>query len=137
MKCQPSDIYFVTEGDRGSAYWRGVDDATDVFLCSVQLVAYNSESQVRDRFAELVAAVAAHRRREFVAGSAAPASRLAGLPCETCKEPEADDVRHHAAQIADASELVLYPGGLPIGCCKVHTAAVVGGRPNTSRSAAR
>ena len=82
-----------------------------MFLCSVELTAYNSDSQVRDRFAELVNVVADHFRRKYLAEVAAPASRLAGLPCETCTAPEADDVRFRAGQISDASELALSSGG--------------------------
>ena len=42
-------VYFVQEAGRGCAFWRAANDAPDVFLCSVELTAYNSESQVRDR----------------------------------------------------------------------------------------
>jgi hypothetical protein len=124
-----SAVYFVAEGGRGCAYWRASDESADVFLCAVTLDVYNSESQVRDRFAELVNVVAAHYRREHVAGTVGPASRLAGFPCEVCEAPEADDVRHAAAQVSDVSELALSPGGLPINCCRVHTVGAFGGRP--------
>ena len=72
-----SAVYFVQEADRGAAVWRASDDAPDVFLCSVELTAYNSDSQIRDRFAELVNAVADYYRKH-AAEVAAPASRLAG-----------------------------------------------------------
>ena len=132
-----SAVYFVQEGDRGTAVWRASDEAPDAFVAAVALDVYDSESEVRDRFAALVEVVAAHYRRAHVVGTGKPASRLAGLPCETCEASEADDVRHRAGQVADIAELGLSPSGLPIGCCKVRTAAVVGGRPSTSRSAAR
>jgi hypothetical protein len=125
-------VYFVTEGDRGIAYWRANDEAPDVFVCAVAMDAYNSEPQIRDRFAELVNAVAAYERRAFVAGTDKPAaSRLAGFPCETCTTPEADEIRHFAGQVSDAGEIKLSPGGLPLGCCKVVAVAAFGSRPGT------
>jgi hypothetical protein len=132
-----SAVYFVQEAGRGCAYWRADNDTTDVFLCAVALDVYDSESEVRDRFAALVEAVAACYRRSLVAGTDTPASRLAGFPCETCKTPEADDIRHHVAQVADVSELELSPGGLPINCCKVRVVGGMTGRPDTPRSAVR
>jgi hypothetical protein len=110
-----SNVYFAVEGDRGAAY------ARDVFLCSVELSSYHGTQRVRELFAELVAAVTAHRRREVAAGAVNSVSRLAGLPCEVCTLPQADDVRRAVAQVADASELVRSPGGLPLNCCRVHT----------------
>jgi hypothetical protein len=80
-----SAVYFVQEADRGVAVWRASDEAPDVFLCSVELTAYNSESQVRDLFAELVNAVADHCRRKHVTATVAPATRLVGLPCDRHK----------------------------------------------------
>jgi len=132
-----SAVYFVQEAGRGCAFWRAANDAPDVFLCSVELTAYNSESQVRDRFAELVNAVAAHCRRGFVAGTVNPAAWLAELPCATCASPQATDVLHRARQVASVSELGLSPGGYPAGCCRVRIVGVMGGRPDTSRPAAR
>ena len=128
-------VYFLQDAGVGRAVFRASDEAPDEFLCSVELTAYNSDSQVRDRFAELVNAVADHFRRAHVA--LAPASRLAGLPCETCTAPEADDIRHRAGQISDASELALSPGGFPIGCCKRRIVGVMSGRPDAPRPAAR
>jgi hypothetical protein len=60
-------VYFLAEGTRGTAVWRASDEAPDVFLCSVEMTAYNSDSQVRDRFAELVSAVSDHCRCKHVA----------------------------------------------------------------------
>ena len=130
-----SAVYFSQDPDgRGTAFWRASDDAPDAFLCGVALDAYDSDSGVRDRFAELVNAVADHCRRKHAAEVATPTSRLAGLPCETCKAPEADDVRFHAGQVSDASELALSAGGFPIGCCKRRIVGVIGGRPDTAHA---
>ena len=81
-----------------------------------------------------VNAVADHCRRKHAAEVAAPTSRLAGLPCETCEAPEADDVRFRAGQISDASELGLSAGGFPVGCCKRQIVGVIGGRPDTAHA---
>jgi hypothetical protein len=132
-----SAVYFVQEAGRGNAFWRASDESADVFLCAVALDVYDRESEVRDRFAELVNVVAAHYRRRLTAEVAAPAARLTGFPCETCEAPEADEIRHRAGQISDVAELALSPGGLPIGCCRVHTIGGFGGRPDMPRSAAR
>jgi hypothetical protein len=130
-------VYFVQEAGAGRAVFRASDEAPDVFLCSVELTAYNSESQVRDRFAELVNAMADYCRRKHAVETVAPASRLAGLPCETCEAPEADDVRFRAGQISDVAELQLSPNGFPVGCCKRRIVGAFGGRPDTLRPAAR
>src|SRR6516165_5772237 len=105
-------VYF-DQGEKGAgrAIWRSEDGAVEVTLCSVDLAAYGSELTVRERFEALVSAVADHHRRKHVAAPIAPASRLAGLPCETCTAPEADDVRFRAGQISNASELALSSGG--------------------------
>jgi hypothetical protein len=119
-------VYFVTEGDRGVAYWRGAEDAADEFLCSIELKSYDNDSHVRDLFSTLVSATAAHHKMRFTVEVVAPASRLAGLPCESCTAPAADDIRHRAGQISDVSELRLSPSGFPEGCCKVKTVAAFG-----------
>jgi hypothetical protein len=129
-------VYFVTEGNRGVAYWRVNDDATDVYLCAVALDVYNRESQVRDHFAALVNAVAAHYRRTFTAEAAAPTAWIDELPCAKCTSPEAADVLHRARQAASLFELGLSPGGnYPAGCCKTTIVGVMGGRPDTPRPA--
>jgi hypothetical protein len=129
-----SAVYFVKEGTRD--YWRASDEAADTFLCAIASGAYDTELQVRDCFAQLVSMLATHYRRKFVAGAGAPAaSRLSGFPCETCAALEADDVRHAAAQVAELGQLALSPGGLPIGCCRVHIVGGMSGRPDTPRSA--
>jgi hypothetical protein len=130
-------IYFLREADAGRAVWCSSDGAEEVVLCSVNLAAYESEATVRDRFGELVNAVADHHRRKHVAVPIASASRLAGIPCETCTAPEADDVRHRAGQISDVSELQLSPGGFPVGCCRRRVVAAFGGRPDTPQPTAR
>jgi hypothetical protein len=91
---------------------------------------------VRDHFAALVNAVANYYRSKHVAGAIAPVSRLAGLPCETCTAPEADDIRFRAGQVSDASELELSPGGYPAGCCRRRIVAAFG-KSDTARPAAR
>jgi len=127
-------VYFVTEGTRGTAVWRASDEAEDIFLAAVALDAYERDSQVRDRFAELVNVAADHCRREHAAQVVAPASRLEGIPCATCAAPEADDVRFRAGQISDAAGLELSPGGFPVGCCKRQIVGVIGGRPDTAHA---
>ena len=121
-----SAVYFVQEAGRGVAVWRASDEAPDVFLCSVELTAYNSESQVRDLFAELVNAVAAHCRRAVVAGTVDPAAWIAELPCATCTSPQAADVLHRARQAASIIELGLSPAGHPAGCCKTRIVGAFG-----------
>ena len=130
-------VYFLREGDRGVAVWRASDDAPDRFLCSVELTAYDSDSQVRDRFAELVSVVADHFRRQHVAGAVDPSAWVDELPCSKCESPLAADVMHRARQVSDVSELELSPGGLPAGCCKRRIVGAFGGRPDTPRPAAR
>jgi hypothetical protein len=122
-------VYFVTEGARGVAYWCANDEAEDVFVAAVARDVYDREPAARDRFAALVHVVADYFRRTYVVGVASSTSRLAGLPCEKCEAPEADDVRHRAGQISDVSELELSPGGFPVGCCKRRVVGVFGGRP--------
>jgi hypothetical protein len=130
-------IYFEQEAGAGRAVWRSEDGGAEAVLCSVNLVAYDSEAIVRERFSELVNAVADHYRRKHVVVTVVPVSRLAGIPCETCKAPEADDVRHRAGQISDVSELELSPGGFPVGCCKRRIVGAFGSQPDWPRPAAR
>jgi hypothetical protein len=122
-----SAVYFVVEGDRGVAYWRAGEASPDVFVAAVALDVYERVSSVRARFEELVSAVTTHFRRTLPAE--APTSRLAGWPCETCASAAADDLRHLAGQVSDASEIPLSPSGLPLGCCKVHAVAGFSSRP--------
>jgi hypothetical protein len=105
-------IYFVQEADRVNAVWHASEDAPGVFLCSVELTAYN-ESSIRNRFVELVEAMAVHRRQ--FTRTEDPVERLIAFPCATCERPEADDVRHLLKQ----GEIALSPGGLPVACCRV------------------
>jgi hypothetical protein len=126
-------VYFIQEIGRGVAVWRASDETEDVFLCSVALTAY-SEPQVRDRFAELVNAVADHCRRKHVA-EANPAAWIAELPCASCTSSEAVDVLHRARQVASASELG-WTGNHITGCCKSRVVGVIGSRPDTLRPTA-
>jgi hypothetical protein len=132
-----SAIYFVREASGvGKAVFRPTEDAEDVFCAAVALDAYD-DPRVCEAFAALVASVAAYRRRTLVAEAVAPVSRLAGFPCEVCKEPQADDVRFRASQVSSAGEIELSPGGLPLGCCRIHTVGAFGGRPDTLPAMAR
>ena len=127
-------VYFLREGDRGVAYFRANDQAEDVFVAAIALAAYDSNSDVRDHFAGLVAAAADYYRRTYAAEVVSPASRLEGIPCATCTAPEADDVRFRAGQISDAAGRELSPGGFPAGCCKRQIVGVIGGRPDTAHA---
>jgi hypothetical protein len=120
-----SAVYFVREASGvGKAVWRNDDaDATDVYLCGVDLQAYE-DAQVCAAFAALVDAVAAYRRRTHAAEAVAPASRLDGYPCALCESPQGQDLRSRVGQLSSAGEIPLSPGGLPLGCCKI---TVVGG----------
>jgi hypothetical protein len=129
-----SAVYFTTEGNRGSAFWRAGDEAEDVFVCAVALDIYEREPEAKKLFAELVNVIAAHYRRTFVAKADKPASRLAGYPCAECKAPEADEIRHLAGQVSDLAELPMSPSGFPLNCCRVRTVGGMSGRPDTSRS---
>ena len=121
----------------GRAVWRSEDGSEEAVLCSVNQVAYDNEATVRERFGELINAAADYFRRKHAAAPAAPASRLAGIPCETCTAPEADDVRHRAGSVSDVSELQLSPGGYPVGCCKRRIVAMIGGQPDRPRAGSR
>ena len=130
-------VYFLAEGSRGTAVWRASDNATDQYLCGVDLQAYGDE-KVRERFAELATAAADYYRRTHVAASVDPAAWVSELPCSDCSSPEAADVLHRARQAASLIELGLSPGGnYPAGCCKTRIVGVMGGRPDTPRSAVR
>jgi hypothetical protein len=131
-----SAVYFIQEAERGVAVWRASDEAPDVFLCSVTLDAYNSEPQVRDRFAALVGAVADHCRRKHVAEAIDPTAWFDELPCTKCTSPEAADVLHHARQAGSINELRLTGSGYVAGCCKSRVVGVIGGRPDTLQSTA-
>ena len=130
-------VYFLTEGTRGNAVWRASDDATDVYLCGIDLQAYGDE-RVRERFAELATAAADYYRRTHVAASVDPAAWVSELPCSDCSSPEAADVLHRARQAASASELGV-TGSYVTGCCKSRVVGVVSGGSDarTARSAAR
>jgi hypothetical protein len=51
---------------------------------------------------------------------------LRDLPCLTCREPRADDVRHWLGLVDEAAyKAQLTPGGLPRNCCRVRSLGVV------------
>ena len=119
-------ICIVEEGGRASAYWCGVGDAGDVFLCAVDAGAYNNEAKVRELLMGLAAQVASHRERGVVVGKvAAAAPWWAELECAKCSSPQAADVMHLARQVEELSQLALSPGGRPAGCCRVRTLGVM------------
>jgi hypothetical protein len=128
-------VYFVTEGTRGTAVWRASDDATDVYLCGVDLQAYE-DAQVRAHFATLVDAVANYFRRAHAAEAVDPASRLDGYPCATCESLEGQDLRSRVGQLSSAGEIPLSPGGLPLGCCKITVVGGFRGQSDAPRPAA-
>jgi hypothetical protein len=130
-------VYFVREGDRGVAYFRANDQAEDVFVAAIALVTYDSNSDVRDHFAALVAAAADCYRRTCAAAAVTPSAWVDELPCSKCDSPLAADVMHRARQASDVSELELSPGGFPAGCCKRRIVGAFGGRPDALQSVAR
>ena len=129
-------IYFIREANTGRAVWCSSEGAEEVVLCSVNLVAYESEAAVRDRFGELINAVADHCRRQQVVGAIDPAAWIAELPCANCTTPLAADVLHRARQSASISELGVV-GNYVAGCCKSRVVGAFGGRPDAPRAAAR
>jgi hypothetical protein len=132
-----SVVYFSEDSmGQGHAWWHATDSSLGIFACGINLSAYHNDPIVSARFAELVAATAAYLRRTVTADDVAPTSRLAE-PCASCSSIEAEELRHRAGQVSDIAELPTAPGGLPIGCCKVHTVGAFGGRPDTPRSAVR
>ena len=132
-------VYFLAEGSRGTAVWRVSDNATDQYLCGVDLQAYGDE-KVRERFSELATAAADYYRRAHVAaGTADLTAWISELLCSDCSAPEAVDVLHRARQAASISELGVTGGGYPVGCCKSRVVGVVmsGGTDQTGRAARR
>jgi hypothetical protein len=131
-------VYFIQESGVGKAVWRASDDATDVYLCGIDLQAYGDE-RVRERFAELATAAADYYRRTHVAASVDPAGWVAELPCSDCSAPEAADVLHRARNSASINELGVTGGGHVVGCCKSRVVGVVmsGGTDQTGRAARR
>jgi hypothetical protein len=133
-------VYFLREANTGRAVWCSEDGAEEIVLCSVGLAAYESEAAVRDRFAELVNAVADYHRRNHVVEAVDRATQIAeALPyCSKCSEPEAAEILHQARQASDLGELRMSASGLyPLNCCRVKTVGAFGGRPDTPRAAAR
>jgi hypothetical protein len=109
------------------AFWRGSFDEVETFLAAVDATALNAQPELRDRFFELVSAVAAARAHGMVAGKADLASqRFAQLPCASCDRPEAAEIRLRCGQVSDVSELELSPLGNPAGCCRRRVIGVMG-----------
>ena len=124
-----SSVYFIQEAGRGIAVSRSSDTAEDMHLVSVDITAYHNDATVRERFAELVAAVTAYRTRTFTVEVAERETQIAQLPCSQCTDPRAADVLHLARQVSDLSDLQMSASGrYPMGCCKVHAVAAIGGR---------
>ena len=119
-------VYFAIEGAKGVAYFRAHNEGEDVFVAAVARDSYETDAQVRDRFAELVAAVAAYHRCTHVTEAVDPAAWIAELPCATCTSPQAADVLHRARQAASIIELGLSPAGHPAGCCKTRIVGAFG-----------
>jgi hypothetical protein len=118
-------IDFVDTADSHGAFWRGAADAETTFLCSVKASAV-VDPEVRAKFHALAAAVAGHVVHGSTVVAAAPSARwYDALPCATCKQPQAADVLNLCRQYAELHEMQLSPSGLPMTCCRVHTAAVM------------
>jgi hypothetical protein len=133
-----SSVYFIQEAGRGIAVSRSSDTAEDVHLGSVDLAAYHADATVRERFAELVAAITAYRGRTCTVEVAERETQIAQLPCSTCSDPRAADVLHLARQVSDLSDLPMSASGrFPMGCCKVHTVGAYGGRPDLPQPTGR
>jgi hypothetical protein len=120
-------IDFVDTADCHTAFWRSPADVEATLLCSVRASAV-VDPEVREKFHALAAAVAGHIAYGSAAVAAAPSARwYESLPCMTCSQPQADDVRHLCGQVTELAELQLSPSsGLPIGCCKVHVVGAMG-----------
>jgi hypothetical protein len=121
------DISFVDTADSHGAFWRGPADTEATLLCSVKASAV-ADPEVREKFHALAAAVAGHHVHGSTMVGAAPSARwYESLPCMTCSQPQADDVRHLCGQVTERSELQLSPSsGLPIGCCRVRVVGAMG-----------
>jgi hypothetical protein len=133
-----SAVYFLQEAGRGIAVSRASDTAENVHLVSVDLTAYNADATVRERFAELVAAVTAYRTRTYTVEVAERETQIAQLPCSQCADPRAADVLHLARQVSDLSDLPMSASGrYPMGCCKVHAVGAIGGRSDLPRPTGR
>jgi hypothetical protein len=58
------DVYLRRNKSRCCAYWRAVDGTSDVFLCSIDLIAYRRHPHLRDLLVELASEVALNLKRE-------------------------------------------------------------------------
>jgi hypothetical protein len=119
-------ISFESTAEAHTAFWRSAADAEATLLCSVKASAV-ADSEVRDKFHALAAAVAGHIAFGTTTVGAAPSARWYDtLPCATCKQPQAADVLHLCGSATQLSELQLTPSGLPIGCCRVRAVGAMG-----------
>jgi hypothetical protein len=128
------DITFADTADCHAAFWRSIAETEATFLCSIKSSAL-SDPDVSRKFRELAAAVAGHIAYGTTPIGAAPSARWYDtLPCMTCSQPQADDVRHLCGQVTELSALQLSPSGLPVACCKVHVAGTITGMPDRPSS---
>ena len=115
----------MTTADSHGAFWRGAADTEATLLCSIKASAV-ADPEVREKFHALAAAVAGHLACGSPVVAASSARWYDTLPCATCTQPQADDVRHLCGQVTELSELQLSPSGLPVVCCRVHVAVAMG-----------
>ena len=60
-----------------------------------------------------------------------PTPQFEDLPCSRCSSPKAWDVRHAFGSGAFVDGGGQWsPGGLPLQCCRIRTAGVIGGDKN-------
>jgi hypothetical protein len=60
VKDKIGDVFLRADKSRCHAYWRPIDGA-DVFLCAIDLSAYNNHPHLRELFTELATEVAINR----------------------------------------------------------------------------
>jgi hypothetical protein len=118
------DIFLTVEADSISAFWRGTNDTKHVQLCTMLAPVFNEAPPLRDRFLALASEIAAHHHQRSITNATPP--WWSELECATCKNPQAADVLHQAAQVTELSALQLSPSGRPAACCHVKTLAAMG-----------
>jgi hypothetical protein len=119
-------ISIIEQDGRSCAYWCGVGDASDVFLCSVDAAIYNAHAKARELLMALAAEAASHREHAVVVGKTTePLPWWASLPCARCNSVQAQDVLHRARQALELAELQVSPSGYPAGCCKIRVLGVI------------
>jgi hypothetical protein len=72
------DIFFRDEKGRRCAYWRGVGDNSDTFLCSASLVVLDKHRHLQELFVEFASEV--NINRECAAGKGICLRRRDPLP---------------------------------------------------------